>query len=449
MVSMPAFFWQINSDRQDLIKSVKTLSYRTTLKNSIAAVVTLILFLCSFTGLAQDQHRITGTVVNATTGATITSASVFISGTSKGTVTGPTGNFTLSDLPATGSYELVVSSIGYVTRVYAFTADSLPLRLLIELKPKVEELVTVTVEPWEKDGWLRWGRIFTESFIGTTAAARTCTIKNYKAIRFRYSRKTKTLIAVADEPLIIENRALGYRIKYQLEDFIYEMGKGKLLFVGYSLFEDLSEDKNRIPKRWILNRKVAYNGSMMHFMRSLYNNKLAEGGFLVRRMYREPNLEKERVKKEYAALWRRSGGTGSRMVLGRGDTIKIVSDSTDYFNRVMKQPDSLDMVLPAKLTADSIMAISADSSHVLFFARYLNIIYVAGLEQEEYLERNWERRKPQPPVSTVTLITGNPVVVERSGSYFPPQEFFASGYWAWSEKLSHMLPVEFDPEKSR
>lgn len=426
------------------------MSYRTTLKKSIApAVAILIMLLCSFTGLAQDQHRITGTVVNATTGATITSASVFISGTSKGTVTNAAGSFSLSALPSTGSYELVVSSIGYVTRVYAFTADSLPLRLLIELKPKVDELESVVIEPWEKDGWQRWGRVFTESFIGTSAAARTCSIRNYKAIRFRYSRKTKTLIAVADEPLIIENRALGYRIKYQLEDFIYEMGKGKLLFVGYTLFEDLSEDKNRIPRRWIVSRKHAYQGSMMHFMRSLYSNNLAAEGFEVRRMYREPNLEKERVKKEYAALWRRSGGTGSRMVLGHGDTLKIVSDSTEYFNRIMKQPDSLDMILPAKLTADSLMMQGSDSSRVLFFTRYLNVVYTTGLEEEEYIERYWERRKPQPPVSTATLITGNPVMVERSGSYFPPQEFFASGYWAWSEKLSHMLPVEFDPEKLR
>jgi hypothetical protein len=77
----------------------------------------------------------------------------------------------------------------------------------------VTELESITVEPWEKDGWERWGRVFTESFIGTTSASRQCEIKNHKALRFRYSKKNGTLIAVADEPLIIENRALGYRIQ--------------------------------------------------------------------------------------------------------------------------------------------------------------------------------------------------------------------------------------------
>jgi hypothetical protein len=224
------------------------------------------------------------------------------------------------------------------------------------------------------------------------------------------------------------------------------MKERSLLFVGYTLFEDLAEDRNRVPRRWIMNRKRAYEGSMMHFMRSLYTNQLASEGFEVQRMIKEPNLEKERVKKEYAALWRRNIGTGSRIVMRPGDTAMVVSDSTEYYTRILRQPDFVDLINPRLLTADSIIT-RRDSSRLLFFQDYLHITYTKRKEEEEYLERFGERRKPWYPRSDIVLLRGNPIVVEASGTYFPPQELFSLGYWAWSEKIAHLLPVDFDPEK--
>ncbi|WP_315816906.1 hypothetical protein [Paraflavitalea speifideaquila] len=189
------------------------------------------------------------------------------------------------------------------------------------------------------------------------------------------------MIAVADEPLIIENRALGYRIKYQLEDFIYNMSERTLLYVGYTLFEDMAADRNRIPRRWVVARKHAYEGSMMHFMRSLYTNKLDMDGFEVQRMVKVPNIEKQRVKKEYASLWRRNIGTGSRIVMGRGDSVSVVGDSTEYYSRILRQPDFKDVINPLLLTADSVLT-RKDSSRILHFSDYLHISY----------KRGWKRR---------------------------------------------------------
>lgn len=426
-------------------KPVIILSYRISLRNKLnIACVTAWLLLCTLSGLAQSNNHITGTIVNATTGAPIVSASIFISNTSRGTASNGIGHFSLTDVPAKGSYELVISSIGFTTLVYPFSADSLPLILTVKLKPKVTELESVVIEPWEKDGWAKWGRVFTESFIGTMDASRQCTIKNYKSLRFRYSRKTNTLIAVSDEPLIIENRALGYRIQYQLEDFIYNMQERTLLYVGYTLFEDMAEDRNRIPRRWQVSRKHAYEGSLLHFMRSLYTNQLANDGFEVQRMVKQPNREKERVKKEYAALWRRNIGTGSRIVMGRGDSVSVVGDSSSYYTRILRQPDFIDVVNPRLLTADSIV-LRNDSSRVLNFPDYLHVTFKKGLEEEEYLKRFGEMRKPWHPRSDIVLLNGTPVLIEASGVYFPPQELFSLGYWAWTEKIAHMLPIDFNP----
>lgn len=405
--------------------------------------------LITLPGIAQEKNRISGTVVNETTGATIASASIFINGSSKGTMSNVNGQFTLTDVPANGSFELIISSIGFNTLSYPYTGDSLPMILRVRLKPKVTELQSIVVEPWEKDGWAKWGHLFTESFIGTTAASRNCVIKNTKAIRFRFSRKTNTLIAVADEPLIIENKALGYRIKYQLEDFIYNMRERTLLYVGFTFFEDMAEDRNRIPRRWVNSRKHAYDGSIVHFMRALYTNKLASEGFEVQRMIKEPNLEKERVKKEYAALWRRNYGTGGRLMMGRGGPVTIVGDSSAYYNRILKQPDFIDIVNPTLLPADSLITRTDSTRISLFFPHYLHITYKKGLEEEGYLQKFGEIRKPWHPRSDVFLLQGTPVVIEASGAYFPPQDFFSAGYWAWSEKICHLLPVDFDPETLR
>jgi hypothetical protein len=47
------------------------------------------------------------------------------------------------------------------------------------------------------------------------------------------------------------------------------------------------------------NRAEAYYGSMMHFMRSLYRNKLIEEKFEVRKLIKLSSEEQKRVKAAY------------------------------------------------------------------------------------------------------------------------------------------------------
>jgi len=249
--------------------------------------------------------------MNGETGAVIPNASVFITNTSKGTVSNSAGEFELSNVPE-GTYDLVVSCISFETQVYTYKASQLPLRLQIQLKSKADELQAVIIEPYEKDGWLTWGKFFTDNFIGTAEIAKTCTIKNYQVLHFRNSKKKNLLTVTAEEPLIIENKALGYTIQYQLEGFSYDFKANILLYFGYTLFKDLN---GKPPKTWQLkNRQQAFNGSIAHFMRSLYSNRLAEEGFEVKWLIKTPNAEKERVKKVY----RNNVSTGK------------MNDSSDY-----------------------------------------------------------------------------------------------------------------------
>ncbi|MEO5683918.1 MAG: carboxypeptidase-like regulatory domain-containing protein [Chitinophagaceae bacterium] len=385
----------------------------------------LLLFWATAPAMAQSSNYIKGKVVNGETNAIIPNASVFITNTSRGTVSNATGEFELTNVPV-GTYELVVSSIGYETQVYTYKASQLPLRIQIQMQAKAEELQTVVVEPVEKDGWLTWGKFFTENFIGTSDYAQDCSIINYKALRFRNSKKRNQLTVTADEPLLIENKALGYSIQYQLEGFTFDFKAHTLTYYGYSLFTNLHE---KAPKeKQVKNREKAYNGSITHFMSSLYKDRLAEEGFEVRRLVKTLNIEKDRVKK----LYRQTMLSG---IIGK--------DSTDYYERVLRQPDMFEKYGQDLLTADSLTAAFDSTTKSLFFNNYLYITYKKEKEDIAYVQYAHENRPPFHQRSVVFLPTGQSVLVDARGNYYMPLDLMSYGYWAWSEKIAAMLPLDY------
>src|ERR1700712_2230512 len=128
------------------------------------AMVFLLFVFANSKTIAQNDNYIKGKIVNGETSAGISNASVFITNTSKGTVSNSLGDFELINAPV-GTYDLVVSCIGYETQVYTYKANQLPMHIQVQMKPKAEELQEVVIEPYEKDGWEKWGKFFIESFI--------------------------------------------------------------------------------------------------------------------------------------------------------------------------------------------------------------------------------------------------------------------------------------------
>ena len=76
--------------------------------------------------------------------------------------------------------------MGYETNVYAFSSEQLPLRLRVEMRPRIQELGNVTVEPSVEEGWDKWGRVFLENFVGLSDNAAYCRLLNTQDIRFRF-----------------------------------------------------------------------------------------------------------------------------------------------------------------------------------------------------------------------------------------------------------------------
>ena len=396
-------------------------------------LLTILLF-CSLS--THSQSLLQGIVLDAGKDKPIPSASVFLSNTSIGTKTNDEGRFELW-LP-NGKSDLVVSSIGYATYSQTVTPGQLSGTLTIRLKPRSEELETVVIAPYEKNGWNKWGRFFVENFMGTMANAQQCTIANTGTIRFRYSKKNNELSAYAASPLLIENKALGYIIHYQLETFTYDFSTHTLLYVGYPFFEPMKGTRAR-ERKWEKRRSELYKGSLMHFMRSLFRNRIVEEGYEVRTLKKFPNLEKQRVKQAYAANQHTSRSGGKIFITA------INKDTAEYYDHILAQDDYQDVVARNLLTGDSI-AYAIDSSTAGFaFPNYLLVIYKHKLAPPEYREQF--PRNSTAMMSQLLLTNGVPVEVQASGSYFNPADLMLLGYWSWSEKIADMLPFNYQPPK--
>jgi hypothetical protein len=271
--------------------------------------------------------------------------------------------------------------------------------------------------------------------------ANECRIKNKQTIRFRYSKVKQVVTAHATEPLIIENDYLGYKLQYLLEEFSYNFKTKMIFYVGYPLFTPM-KGSNAKMKRWERRRKEVYQGSIMHFMRSVYRNTLLEEGFEVRRLEKMQNMEKKRVNALYAELLHATRTSGTINL--NSNNINLHSDSSAYYQTIMKQPDHLDVLYNTILPGDSIAYAVNPTTAGMDFPDYLQVLYKHKTAHPDYI-RMYPKNSTA-VLSQVQLINGNPIEVQANGMYYNPLELISSGYWSWSEKISTMLPFDYWPK---
>ncbi len=234
----------------------------------IKALFSAIAFLL-FTAFAHAQV-VKGTVVDATTGNPIRSASIYLDGLSKGTTSNAQGEFILYINETKKA--LIVSSLGY-------KADTIGnyngKTLTVKLSPRAQVLREVVIGDKSREKYMK---MFLTQFIGSRNE--DCIIINPEAISFTYRKRT--LAANANQPLIIHNKKLGYKITYFLSAFSYARRsspnqtsyKGNYVFAEDTL--GLTPDE---IKKIHQARDEAYYGSRMHFIRSVWANDLKKNNF--------------------------------------------------------------------------------------------------------------------------------------------------------------------------
>jgi len=152
------------------------------------------------------------------------------------------------------------------------------LKNLVErLDENVTDLVEVRVKGKKDKVWNKSIRDFENEFLGRDISRSEVQILNREVIDVDYDKAKKVLTAKAEQPLMIENRSLGYLYRGFLVDF--QKGITRMSFKASGYFEPLKPSSSKEQKRWESNRKDIFQGSIKHFLWALYRNKLTEEGF--------------------------------------------------------------------------------------------------------------------------------------------------------------------------
>ncbi len=384
-----------------------------------------------------------GTVIDAHTKQPLGFATVFIAQTTYGTNTAENGTFKLISLPS-GSHELVVSFLGYQTLSHQFTLQpGQQLAFRFELMPAANQLQEVVIRP--DTNWRYNYNVFLKNFLGQTANAAKTTIVNSDVLYFDFDPEKRVLSAEAIKPLVIENKALGYRLHFVLQDFKVDFQNGHTFHAGHPRFEEMKPRGKAQEKRWGEARLKAYRGSMMHFARALYQNKLEAEGFNVRRLQRLPNPNRPPEEEIQAGLKRaRSQMSGPVVVKSNSSGPE---DSLQYWMRMSRLDKTVTYLYKDPIPYHQIIAPDSvrNGQLKLLFSDYLNVVYTKEKEELGYVNQQpfSQRRAPTFQTSLITL-TEPYTYIEPNGMIVNPYSHMVEGYWAF-EKLAEMLPLDYTP----
>ncbi len=400
----------------------------------------LLIVIIVFLQARAYSQIIKGKVLDSQSGTPLTDVTVYISNSSRSTTTDTKGFFSIEGF-SNSNYDIVFSLVGY--QITSLHSDKISANQIeIRLQARKNDLSPVVIQNFDKDGWMKWGKLFTDLFIGTLPFSDQCIIKNKDAVKFRYSKKTNSIEVVALEPLEIENKYLGYKIRYDLQQFIYDFNSTQILYTGYPMFKNISTRKKYLLERE-KRREDVYEGSLLHFMRALYSNALEKEGFKMQRLKKIPNKEKKRADSIFNA---------NRYISFRPDGTKVIMnkmeqvfppDSVNYYKSLRLQPDILWLLDKHFLTSDSIYVRNDTIGKIYSFPLYLYITYPNKLQLPEYYKNRATQNNNSYITSIASLSPDTELLVFENGQYAPPTDFIIEAYWSWSEKVSSMLPFDY------
>ena len=366
-----------------------------------------MLVLCALATPAFGQFSLStssvqGQLYDSETRDPVPDAFVFISNSLSVTHT-EEGAFRISVL-SLGRHTIVATAPGYepfVDNILVSAGQNEPLVYYMTPSEKPERPVT-TAE--ERDENLR---MFNKFFLGVSPNADKCILVNPEVLHFE--QKDQHFLAYADETLLIDNMALGYRLHIVLQDFSVSLDNQdpSIKYTFLSGFEELTPGSKKDVRRWRRARREAYRGSERHFLTSLISNDLIAEGFVV-------------MEEGAMAMVQSSGIPGARAQ----DRIPSVS------------PDEI--LQPG----------GTNYERTLSFDGHLKVINQNDSPENEYLDfqrhaRDWEVPDADPmfQVSWISLPNG-PITITTDGRVSSPYGMTKFGYWFF-DRVAELLPIEY------
>lgn len=393
----------------------------------------LLLYLFFIPAIALAQTTITGKVISAVDKKPVPYASVFLSNSLVGAKTNDDGSFTLNNVKS-GQYDLVISFIGFETHHQTVTVSNGSVALPdILITPKNTTLKEVTIGPPDprRDQNLQ---IFINEFLGHSPNAQNCKIVNTDIINISFDPQTRVLSASSDDFLIIQNKALGYTVKYQLTKFNKDYGAGLLYYEGSVFFEEMNGKPSQ-QKRWLKNRLNVYKGSDMHFLRSIFANSLAEEGFRALKLIRRPNPQ--RAPDSLIRAKFRHFGIMSPSKPGQ-------KDSMEYWNKQLNAPKILEYLVRTPMRINEFAKLTDNRSMLaLQYTDYLYVIYTKKANADNNGKIYHPLDMPTYP-STVIALNSPYAVFDSNGIFINPSSTTFEGDWA-GHGVADLLPVDYTP----
>jgi hypothetical protein len=399
-----------------------------------------LIFLCwllaSTTGLGQ-VGTLTGTVRDSVTQAPLELASLFLANTTYGASTNAKGEFSLPNVPV-GQYDLVISYLGYQLYKRSIAVRPGPQTLTLLLTPNLQQLGEVVIRPnpnREADY-----QKFVQAFLGQSAFSRQCRIRNPKDVYVDYDSDKNELTATSASFVQVDNDALGYRVKYYGLKFTQNFREQYVVFYGYPVFEEMKARNERQQRRWATNRDQAYQGSLTHFLHSIYTSQVVPEGFLVQKMRIVPNPK-----------FPRADSLAHALRLARRNSVFSSADQ-DSLARWMKVPRAFSMLYTAPRPLDSLRRVQPDSGRVwLRFRDYLQVTYQKEAPDPAYaaprpINTVAAAGLPKGQLSTLVLLKPE-IEIQKNGQLTEPLGVFTDGYWGF-EKMGEFLPLDYAPTSS-
>ncbi|MGE5680978.1 MAG: carboxypeptidase-like regulatory domain-containing protein [Bacillota bacterium] len=228
----------------------------------------------------RGQNSISGYVTDEVSKRPLSNVNVYLSNTMSGAVTDSNGHYKIQ-FARSGNYEIIASILGYEVAVKNIDLESRrDIKIDFQLKAKEYQLENISVTAEHPEVWLENYNIFRKLFIGKTQFAGDCIIENKEVIDFNWEG-ADLLRAKAEKPIIVINRALGFRVECILTRFEWNKKDMSLCYVIKPRFTLLNTDNDSETERWKLNRQTSYERSVEYFMLSLIRNDFWKKGYSI------------------------------------------------------------------------------------------------------------------------------------------------------------------------
>ena len=382
-------------------------------------IILLYLITCPFYLLLSQSIK--GTVVNDID-KPISNVNIYLDGTKTGTVSASDGSFTLN---VNSNGHVVFKKENYET--FTINASEVLNKKLKVVLIKAKDIEEVVLIPFTETAYKNYINYFLSSFIGVDK--KNVRIKNQRSLKFSYDKANKILRVKAPQTLIIENKNLGYIIEYNLETFEANFEKQTTSYLGTSFFtETKSTDKMK------LNRMNAYDGSSIHFMRSIYAKKVKDEGFIVHQMKRFPN-PKYPTEEEFLKL----EDFKKIQNINPQTNLVIPDDIQDIINRKNKESKYAIAQVKPNLTESDYTKNYEDR----LFLEFKDIIEVRR-DKYFYELKGKNFVKSKFPVKQITHVHSNDDIFEiySNGNNSNPTNLLYQGDFT-KNKIEYLLPLDY------